>query len=103
MCLFPAIKRAHSGAFIICESAAYKYTDDLYLMSQAIKAAQIMGMDDTKSTVIRIADCIMVWMDDLMMMPPKPEDLVEESARKAIAEEATVTINGDSKTFKVMH
>ena len=101
MCLFPAIKRANSGAFIICESAAYQYTDDRHLISQAMNASEVMGMDNTKHTVMRIADCILVWMDDLLMMPPKPDDLVEDAAQKALAAEATFTVNGESKTFEV--
>lgn len=104
MCLFPAIKRSHSGSFIICESAAYQYVDTRYLIQSAIKAADVMGMDQTKQTITRIADCILLWMDDLLMMPPKPEDLVEEAARKAQRDaEATLTINGESQTFGIKH
>jgi len=101
MCLFPAVKRMNSGAFIICESAAYKYTNERYLMLQAMKASRVMGMDDTKHTILRIADCILLWLDDLLMMPPKPEDMVEHAAQKALAGEATLSINGQSKTFEV--
>lgn len=101
MCLFPAIKRSHSGSFIICESAAHKYTNDYYLIQQAMKAAEVMGMDTTRQTVVRIADCILVWLDDLLMMPPKPDDVVEHAAQKALGAEATMTINGESKTFEV--
>lgn len=101
MCLFPAIKRSNSGAFILCESSAHKYLDDFYLIQQAAKAAEVMGMDNSRQTIVRIADCILVWIDDLLMMPPKPEDMVEHAAQKALAAEATMTINGESKTFEV--
>lgn len=101
MCLFPAVKRSRSGSFIICESAAYQYTDDFYLIRAATKAAEIMGMDDTRQTIVRIADCILIWLDDLLMMPPKPEDLLEHAAQKALAAEASFTVNGVTQDFEV--
>lgn len=102
MCMFPAVKKMRAGSFIICESSAYKYTDMDYLVQQAMIAAEVMGMDSTSFTISRICDCILLWLDDLLMMPPKPDDVVEHAANKALRDaEATISINGKSQSFEV--
>ncbi len=80
-------------------NAAWELQATLALITR--KTAEVMGMDNARQTIVRIADCILVWLDDLLMMPPKPDDLVEHAAQKALAAEATMTINGESKTFEV--
>ena len=99
MCLFPAIRKSREGAFVICESAAHQYVDERYLMKQAMAAAEVMGMDMTGQTVFRIADAILLWMDDLLMMPPEPAGL--DGKQTAIGE-IDVTANGVTHTHELM-
>lgn len=75
--LMPAHRAQGSPWFIVCESAAYKYDDPRYLARQAAKAAEVLGMDETTSTWIRVADIIMNYLPDLIRMPsaPPPEKI----------------------------
>lgn len=99
MALWPREKKQHSAAFIVCDSAAWRYDPDrprgewfgkqgelicgpLYLMQQAMIAARVMGMDGNKSTVVRIATIIAEGLEDLVrlppnMPPPKPKPIGE--------------------------
>lgn len=72
MVLMPAHRAQGSPWFIILESASYKYDDPRYLARQASKAAQVMGMDETTSTWVRVADIIMNYLPDLIRMPSVP-------------------------------
>ena len=71
--LMPAHRAQGSPWFVVCESAAYKYDNPRYLAQQAAKAAQVMGMDETTSTWVRVADIIMNYLPDLIRMPSAPE------------------------------
>ena len=75
--LMPAHRAQGSPWFIVCESALYKYDDPRYLARQAAKAAEVLGMDETTSTWIRVADIIMNYLPDLIRMPsaPPPEKI----------------------------
>lgn len=75
--LMPARRAQGSPWFIVCESAAYKYDDPRYLARQAVKAAEVLGMDETTSSWIRVADIIMNYLPDLIRMPsaPPPEKI----------------------------
>jgi hypothetical protein len=83
MCLYPKRARALGarGAAIICLSAIHKYAksngDPIpeYLIPKAIEAARVMGMDETRPTVKRIADAILESVEDLVKMPPEPDSL----------------------------
>ena len=82
MVLFPKHKRAlTNGAFVLCDSAAYKYTDVRYLVAQSFAAAKQMGFDDSKFAAHQIADIIIEGLADLIEMPPMPtkEQKLEES------------------------
>ncbi len=72
MVLMPAHRAKGSPWFIILESASYKYDDPRYLAQQSAKAAQVMGMDETTSTWVRVADIIMNYLPDLIRMPSVP-------------------------------
>lgn len=76
--LMPAHRAQGAPWFVVCESAAYKYDDPRYLAKQAAKAATVMGMDETTSTWVRVADIIMNYLPDLIRMPsaPEPEKLL---------------------------
>jgi hypothetical protein len=72
MVLMPAHRAMGSPWFIIMESASYKYDEPRYLAQQAAKAAQIMGMDESTSTWVRVADIVMNYLPDLIRMPSSP-------------------------------
>ena len=71
--LMPAHRAQGSPWFVVCESAAYKYDDPRYLAKQAAKAATVLGMDETTSTWVRVADIILNYLPDLIRMPAAPE------------------------------
>ena len=71
--MMPAHRAQGAPWFIVCESAAYKYDDPRYLARQAAKAASVMGMDESTSTWVRVADIIMNYLPDLIRMPAAPE------------------------------
>ena len=71
--LMPAHRRQGAPWWILCESAAYKYDDPVYLARAAKKAAEVMGLDETTSTWYRIAEIIMNNLMDLIRMPSAPE------------------------------
>lgn len=79
--LMPAHRAQGSPWFIVCESAAYKYDNPRYLARQAAKAAEVLGMDETTSTWLRVADIIMNYLPDLIRMPsaPPPEKIAGSS------------------------
>ena len=72
--IFPLRPRVQKTGFIICLSAAYKYTDDVYLVQQAYKAAEILGMGTESFTVYNMARAIEENLEDLVMMKPEPEE-----------------------------
>jgi hypothetical protein len=72
MVLFPRERKMGGGAYVICLSSAHNYAEQAYLVSGALTAATIMGMDQTKATVMRIADVILDGLEDLVRMPPEP-------------------------------
>ncbi len=71
--LMPAHRAPGSPWFIVCESAAYKYDDPGYLARQCATAARVMGMDETTSSWVRVADIILNYLPDLIRMPSAPE------------------------------
>lgn len=89
MCLYPKFPRmlGNRGAFIVCLSVAHRYAksngDPIaeYLIPKAIEAARVMGMDETRATVKRIADAILECIPDLVKMPPEPARLAEPQGR----------------------
>lgn len=69
------ILRQFSGvknAFVICLSAAWKYTDIAYLVSQSTQAAIHFGMAGERHAARNIADIILENLEDLVKMKPEP-------------------------------
>lgn len=75
--IFPLRPRIKKTGFIICLSAAHKYTDDNYLVAQARLAAEITGMGTDKFTVMNMANAINENLEDLVKMPPEPQEKPE--------------------------
>lgn len=72
--IFPHRPRIQKTGFIVCLSAAHKYTDDVYLVAQAYKAAEVLGMGTDSFTVYNMARAIEENLEDLVMMKPEPEE-----------------------------
>lgn len=88
MALWPVRKKPESAAYVVCDSAAWRYSPEQprsdwydekrmpfcgppYLMQQAMIAAKVMGMDQSKATCIRIATIIAEGLEDLVRLPPE--------------------------------
>ena len=97
MVLFPRHTK-RGGAYVICLSAAYKYTDEKYLLSQAITASEVMGMGTGKSTVLRIAEVIVSGLQDMIEMKPEPED-----EKPSLGEGALIVDGKTISEFEVRH
>ena len=96
MVLFPKVKRTFTnGAFVLCLSAAWKYTNVNYLVSQSFAAAKQLGFDDSKFAAHQIADIIIEGIPDLVEMPPVPT--TEQKLEQAIGE---MLIKVDGQTIK---
>lgn len=101
MCLYPKIPRAlgNRGAAIICLSAIHQYVKPNghpipeYLIPRALHYARVMGMDETRATVKRIADAILESVEDLVKMPPEPEHLSKPQQGRVMGE-MTLVANG---------
>jgi hypothetical protein len=82
MIIWSATRKA--GAFAICLSAAHQYTEDEYLVFQAMSAAHQIGYSPKdKSVVGKIADLILSGLDDLVRMPPEPTIAVSRREQRA--------------------
>lgn len=99
MCLFPAQSKTslNRGAFVIPLSAACDYVDSngyptLDAMERAAIAAEVMGLDKTKPTLMNIVDAFMEGVEDLIVMPPEPDYM------KRLIGEAMLKVDG-----KVVH
>jgi hypothetical protein len=92
MCILRAFNGRNSS-FVIALSAAYKYTDDSYLVMQAMMAAGHFGMHGEKSSAKIIADIILEGLDDLVRMAPEPEDAVIEREGKKLKPEFDARTN----------
>lgn len=94
MILWPKVQRTtKSGAYCICLSSAYKYTDMKYLVAQSYECAKHIGMDNTKFTITRIADAILGGLQDLCEMPP--EQMVKPKEKEKAIGDMVLKLNGD--------
>lgn len=78
MVLWPVRKPLGCVPYCIGLSHAYKYAKNTgyptpYCVTQAVAAAQVMGMDTGRETVKRIVEIILDNLEDLVRMPPEPE------------------------------
>jgi len=72
--------RKNAPWFIVCESAAYKYDDDRYIVSQAIKACEVLGIEPSRPNILRIGTLIEDGLPDLIRIPTQPQR--EQAGRK---------------------
>jgi len=97
MCLYPLRKRLGSAVYAIPMARAHEFVNRKgyptpYLAEASVKAAIVMAMEQDKSTLYRIRDVILDGMEDLIKMPPDPQQF-SAAAQKAIGE-ATLFVNG---------
>lgn len=59
--------------FIVCESAAYKYDNDVYVVKQAIQACEVLGLAPSSPNILRIGTIIEDGLPDLIRIPTRPE------------------------------
>jgi hypothetical protein len=86
MCLLRQFMGAKS-AFVICLSAAYKYTDVAFLVPQSARIAAHFGMKGERQAAKNIADVIVDCLEDLVKMKPEPmEAEIERLGRDPIPE-----------------
>lgn len=71
MVLVPSFRKG-APWFVVCESAAWKYGEDAYLVKQSKKAAEVLGMGDSSHTWLKIAAIIEEGLPDLIRMPAAP-------------------------------
>ena len=94
MILFPHRRRGLNGApppwAIVCDSSAFKYADDEYLMLQAMTFCRMWDMTE-RSTVIKVATIINEGLSDLIRLKPK----AEFKSEAPVLGEADLLIGGD--------
>jgi hypothetical protein len=79
MVLMPNI-RQKSAWYIVCESAAWKYDDAIYLATQCVKACEVLDIEPNKPNWVRIATIINESLPDLIRMPSsQPAELMKQS------------------------
>jgi hypothetical protein len=77
-------------AFIVCDSAAFKYDDPKYLASQGRKCAEMWGMESSATVWFRVATIIHEGLGDLIRLPPEPVQVVSGP----VIGEASLRMNG---------
>lgn len=98
MVLFPLRKRLGSAAYVLPLNRAYQFAEShggpgKELLSSALTAAKVMAMDETKSTVYRIATVILDNIEDLVKMPPAPMKRADMSGPTGVM---SLKIGGDT-------
>jgi len=76
MCLWPKINQKRVPAFIVCDSAAWKYDNPRYLAQQAKQCCDLWGEAHGTRRWYAIAKIIHEGLGDLVRLPPAPQ-LVE--------------------------
>ena len=94
--MWPLRPSARSGAYVVCLSSAFKYAEDDYLVQQAMKACEVMGLFPTKQQVYRIATAIQDNLDELVRMKPEQQD-----APVAVGEGKLILPNGKTIDFEM--
>lgn len=92
----PALLIGREGkdrSYVIFLGMAYKFADldtgDKYLIETAIRVAELLEIDQNRSTVKRIADAILNHLEELVKMPPAPIPRLEEP------EDVCLKVDGD--------
>jgi hypothetical protein len=68
--------------------------DTVALLTKARTAAEVMGMGGDYSAIRNVADCLLHGIDDLLRMPPTPDEVLA-SERPAPIGEFTFRENGE--------
>lgn len=89
MVLWPR-HRKNVPAFIVCDSAAFKYDNPKYLASQARKCAEMWGMAPSSTVWFHVATIIHEGLGDLIRLPPEPPQVVSGP----VIGEASLRLNG---------
>lgn len=92
MVLLPAFRK-NAPWYIVCDSAAWKYADDKYLISQSKKAADVLGMGESSQSWLKIAAIIEEGLADLVRMPSAP------AAEMLKASFGEMKMSADGKVF----
>lgn len=95
--IYPRHRRGvNAGAFIIGDSSIWKYVDDpAYMVSQCMKACEVMGFTVSKPTAMRIANLILDGAEDLIRMrPDKSADALRPK------HEGILNVNGKQIEFE---
>lgn len=79
MVLVPAYRKG-APWFVVMESAAYKYDNPVYLARMAAKAAEVLGMQESRNTAFKLANIIIEGLPDLIRMPSAPEPTMSKAA-----------------------
>lgn len=97
MILFPSKRLGANGRpppwAIIADSAAWKYSDDFYLMRQAMEFCKLWDMPE-RSAAVKVATIINEGLPDLLRIPPQR---VPES-RGTVIGEADLLVDGKKLT-----
>lgn len=72
MVMWPRYRQGVTG-FIVCDSAAFKYTDPVYLAKQAKLCCELWGWEPAPDQWYKIAKIIDEGLADLVKLPPEPE------------------------------
>lgn len=79
MILIPAYRKG-AAWFILKESAAYKYENQIYLARQCKNAAEVLGMEPSPNNWMKLATVILDGLPDLIEMPSAPDPTLMRSA-----------------------
>lgn len=102
MVLFAAQLKQTRGAFVIPLNCAIDYVDSNgypteWAINRAHVAAEVMGLDQTRPTIMNIVDAILDGIEDLIAMPPEPD-----LWKKAIGD-AVLKMDGKVVSEAVLH
>ena len=97
MCIAPLFVRVRKNAFVICLSAAHRYTDPEYMLRQCVRIVELFDLGTiSKERLARIAAFIEDGFDELVKMRPEPRE-----APKVIGE-GEAWAGGGRMSFEVL-
>lgn len=88
-----------SGVMGICLGAAYRYADPdgkptAYCFRMAMGNLPMMGLAQLEIEKRALVDCIMLWLPDLLHMPPQPVDMRKAERGPALVDVTHEDQNG---------
>jgi hypothetical protein len=97
MCIAPIFVRVHKNAYVICLSAAHRYTEPEYMLRQCVRIVELFDLGTISTQrLARIAAFIEDGLDELVKMPPEPKE-----APRVIGEGEALA-GGERITFDVL-